>query len=91
MEAKFSVWVGDVFTVPKSALVQRGELSGVFIAKEGRAELRWLSLGEAAGDLLPVRSGLKADDKVVLDGLANPMVRPGAKIVPQKAQIAAKP
>ena len=38
-----------------------------------------------------VRSGLKADDKVVLDGLANPMVRPGAKIVPQKAQIAAKP
>jgi hypothetical protein len=33
---------------------------------------------------------LKAEDKVVLDGLANPMVRPGAKIAPQKGQIAAQ-
>jgi len=27
---------------------------------------------------------------VVLDGLANPMVRPGAKINPQKGEIVAK-
>jgi hypothetical protein len=29
-------------------------------------------------------------DRVVLDGLANPMVRPGAKVAPQKGQITAK-
>ena len=34
-----------------------------------------------------VRDGLAATDQVVLDGLANPMVRPGAKVVPQKGQI----
>ena len=52
-------------SVPRSALVQRGELSGVFVAKEGRAELRWLSLGEGEGSFLPVRSGLKAGERVI--------------------------
>ncbi len=51
--------------VPRSALVQRGELTGVFVAKDGHAELRWLSLGEASGGFLPVRSGLKEGDKVI--------------------------
>ena len=31
-----------------------------------------------------VRDGLKSSDQIVIDGLANPMVRPGAKVVPQK-------
>jgi RND family efflux transporter MFP subunit len=52
-------------TVSRSALVQRGELTGVFVAKDGHAELRWLSLGEGAGDSVPVRSGLKAEDRVI--------------------------
>ncbi len=52
-------------SVPRSALVQRGELTGVFIAKDGRAELRWLSLGEGAGNYLPVRSGLKSGERII--------------------------
>lgn len=52
-------------SVPRSALVQRGELSGVFVAKDGRAELRWLSLGEGGGGYLPVRSGLKVGEQVI--------------------------
>ncbi|MBI4912343.1 MAG: efflux RND transporter periplasmic adaptor subunit [Acidobacteria bacterium] len=52
-------------SIPRSALVQRGELSGVFVAREGKAELRWLSLGEAAGDRLPVKAGLKAGEAVI--------------------------
>ncbi|MBI1753466.1 MAG: efflux RND transporter periplasmic adaptor subunit [Acidobacteria bacterium] len=51
--------------VPRSALVLRGELTGVFVAREGRAELRWITLGEGSGDSLPVRSGLKAEDRVI--------------------------
>ena len=54
----------DTF-VPRSALVLRGELSGVFVARDGRAELRWLSLGEAQGDRLPVRAGLKPGEAVI--------------------------
>ena len=52
-------------SVPRTALVQRGELTGVFIAKEGHAELRWLSLGEGSGSFLSVRSGLKAGELVI--------------------------
>lgn len=52
-------------SVPRSALVHRGELTGVFVAKEGRAELRWVSLGEAEGGYLPVRSGLREGETVI--------------------------
>lgn len=55
---------GDV-TVPASALVQRGELIGVFVVREGRAELRWLSLGERQGDRYPVRAGLSKGEAVI--------------------------
>jgi len=51
-------------TVPVGALVKRGELTGVFLAKDGHAELRWISVGEG-GDHLPVRSGLRAGDRVI--------------------------
>lgn len=51
--------------VPRSALVERGDLKGVFVAAGGRAELRWLALGEPAGDVVAVRAGLRAGDQVV--------------------------
>jgi len=51
--------------VPRSALVQRGDLTGVFIVQGGRAELRWLSLGAAEGDVIQVRAGVHAGELVV--------------------------
>lgn len=55
----------DQVLVPASALVHRGELTGVFVMREGKAELRWLSLGEAQGDRLPVRAGLVKGESVI--------------------------
>lgn len=55
----------DGLTVARSALVLRGELTGVFVARDGHAELRWITLGEGAGDSLPVRSGLKVEERVI--------------------------
>ena len=55
----------DVIFVPNSALVLRGELTGVFVAQGGQAHLRWLSLGEAQGDLRPVRAGLDKGEAVI--------------------------
>ena len=52
-------------TVPRSALVQRGDLNGVFVARDGKAELRWLSLGDAQGDRFPVRAGLAPSEQVI--------------------------
>jgi membrane fusion protein, multidrug efflux system len=54
----------DLF-VPGSALVNRGELTGAFIAKNGKAELRWLSLGEAQDGRFPVRAGLSKGESII--------------------------
>jgi membrane fusion protein (multidrug efflux system) len=51
--------------IPRSALVERGDLTGVFVASAGKAELRWISLGEPAGDVVAVRAGLRSDEVVV--------------------------
>jgi RND family efflux transporter MFP subunit len=51
--------------VPRSALVERGDLTGVFVASAGRAELRWIALGEATGGGYAVRAGLRPDDVVI--------------------------
>jgi membrane fusion protein (multidrug efflux system) len=51
--------------VPRSALVERGDLTGVFVIRGGRAELRLLALGEPAGAQVAVRAGLGAGEVIV--------------------------
>jgi membrane fusion protein, multidrug efflux system len=36
-----------------------------------------------------VKSGLRAEDQIVIEGLANPAVRPGVKVMPKLGQIVA--
>ncbi|HET9594441.1 MAG TPA: efflux RND transporter periplasmic adaptor subunit [Anaeromyxobacteraceae bacterium] len=51
--------------VPRSALVERGDLTGVFVAANGKAELRWISVGEPLGDRVAVRAGLSDGERVI--------------------------
>jgi len=51
--------------VPRSALVERGDLTGVFVAQDGKAYLRWVALGEPVGDRVPVRAGLAPGEAVI--------------------------
>lgn len=51
--------------VPRSALVQRGDLTGVFVAVDGHAQLRWVLQGEPAGGQIPVRAGLRPGELVI--------------------------
>lgn len=53
--------------VAASALVKRGELSGVFVAEGGRAHLRWINIGETRGASVEVRAGLKPVDRVIAE------------------------
>jgi RND family efflux transporter MFP subunit len=52
-------------SVPRSALVRRGELNGVFVARNGKAELRWLSLGDPQGDRIAVRAGMAEGEQII--------------------------
>jgi RND family efflux transporter MFP subunit len=81
----------DALLIPDSAVVSDQARKIVFVVgNDNVVQARPVTLGQLVDGLRVVRDGLKADDKVVLDGLANPMVRPGAKIVPQKGEIVAK-
>jgi RND family efflux transporter MFP subunit len=51
--------------LPRTALVERGDLTGVFVALDGKAYLRWVALGEPVGDRIPVRAGLEAGEAVI--------------------------
>ena len=52
--------------VPASAIVERGGLTGVFVAVGEKAFLRWIAAGPREGNLVVVRSGLEPGEKVIL-------------------------
>lgn len=51
--------------LPRTAVVERGDLTGVFLARGGRAELRWVAVGDSAPEAVSIRAGLSAGDAVV--------------------------
>jgi RND family efflux transporter MFP subunit len=55
------------FVIPATSVVRRGALTGVFVAHEGRARLRWLRLGPSEGDRIEVLAGLWAGEEIVRD------------------------
>lgn len=52
--------------IPKTALVENGQLQGVYTpSAEGKAILRWLRLGHSSKDQVTVLSGLKAGEQII--------------------------
>lgn len=81
----------DALMIPDSAIISDQARKIVFtVGDDGVVQAKPVTLGTLVDGLRVIRSGLAPTDKVVLDGLANPMVRPGAKVVPQKGEIVAK-
>ncbi|MBL0898855.1 MAG: efflux RND transporter periplasmic adaptor subunit [Reyranella sp.] len=81
----------DALLIPDSAVISDQARKIVFIVnKDNVVQAKPVTLGQIVDGLRVVRSGLEPTDRVVLDGLANPLVRPGAKVVPQKGEIVAK-
>lgn len=56
--------------VPTSVLVQRSEVSAVYVLSDGRLSLRQLRLGRRIGDDVEVVAGLRPGERVVVDPVA---------------------
>jgi HlyD family secretion protein len=57
----------QVFRVPASSLVQRGQLQGIYVVgADKRAELRWIKTGKTEGTQVQIQSGLSAGERVIL-------------------------
>jgi RND family efflux transporter MFP subunit len=79
----------DALLVPDAAVVSDQARKIVFtVDAEGVIVPKPVTLGAIEGGLRVVTSGLEAKDRVVIDGIANPMVRPGAKVTPREGTIA---
>lgn len=65
--ARFDGPVHRTLAVPASALLERGQLSFVFLVDDGRARLRPISAGARLHDHVEVLAGLREHDVVVLN------------------------
>ena len=70
----------DVLSVPKDALVQARGGWTVFVAEDGKAQPRQVTIGVALGDRFEVLAGLTEGDIVVTRG--NERLRPAQDIAP---------
>ncbi|MBI5095283.1 MAG: efflux RND transporter periplasmic adaptor subunit [Candidatus Hydrogenedentes bacterium] len=70
--ASFGAAQKAALTVPAAALVQQGQLTGVYVvgAENSEARLRLITVGKRYGDTVEVLSGLSAGDRVVMGNTA---------------------
>jgi RND family efflux transporter MFP subunit len=55
-------------TVPASALVEQGQLTGLYTVKDGTVLLRWVRTGKHYGDRIEILSGLSEGERYVVNG-----------------------
>ncbi|MEO1651118.1 MAG: efflux RND transporter periplasmic adaptor subunit [Pseudomonadota bacterium] len=78
----------DALLVPDKAVVSDQARKIVFVVEDdNKVGARPVKLGPLDRGLRVIQSGLKSDDKVVIDGIANPAVRPGATVEPVAGEI----
>ena len=57
------------------------------VGEDNVVAARVVTPGPISDGLRVIRDGLKPDDHIIINGAANPFVRPGAKVTPQPGQI----
>ena len=78
----------DALLVPDSVVVSdQANKIVLTVGPENKIVPKPVMLGQISGGLRVIRSGLTPQDKVVIGGFANPMVRPGATVTPQPGEI----
>lgn len=62
----FPAGSAQTLTVPSAAIVERGQLQGLWVLDaQGKARLRWVRLGAVTGERVEVLSGLTAGERYV--------------------------
>ena len=70
-KARFISGQRQALAIPKTAITQRGQLTGVFVVDQsGLARLRLIKTGREFGDNVEILSGLNTGEQIVLEGPA---------------------
>jgi RND family efflux transporter MFP subunit len=67
VKTAFRVGEANRLTVPQQALVQRGEVSAVYIVRDGQVSLRQVRPGRTEGEVVEILAGLEPGEQVALD------------------------
>ncbi len=80
----------DALLIPDTAVVSDQAKKIVFLVGDDNiVKPAPVVLGSIYEGLRVVKSGLRPEDQIVIDGIANPAVRPGAKVAPKAGEIQA--
>ena len=80
----------DALLVPDASIVSDQMKKMIFVVgDDGQVQGRSVTLGPIYEGLRVVTAGIEANDKIIIDGLANPMVRPGTKVTVETGEIKA--
>lgn len=88
--ARLALYAGDVdaLLVPDDAIVSDQAHKIVYTVNADNVIVATpVELGQIYEGLRVIKSGLKADDRVVIEGVANPAIRPGTKVAPTQGTI----
>ena len=78
----------DALMIPDAAVVADQTRKIVYtVGEDGVVKAAPVVLGSIEEGLRIVKSGLNKTDRIVIDGLASPFVRPGAKVTPEPGEI----
>src|SRR5690606_24599998 len=66
----FPIGAAATLSIPASALVERGELTGVYVVDGDRIALRQLRIGARSGDHVEIISGLRQGETIAADPIA---------------------
>lgn len=67
VKTAFRVGEAHRLTVPRQAVVQRGEVSGVYVVRDGKVSLRQVRPGRTEGETVEILAGLEPGETVALD------------------------
>ncbi len=80
----------DGLLVPDSVIVSdQANKIVLTVGADNKVVPKPVTLGQITDGLRVITKGLTASDKVIVNGLANPMVRPGVTVTPQPSEIKA--
>jgi membrane fusion protein, multidrug efflux system len=80
----------DALLVPDAAVVSDQMKKMIFVVgDDGKVRGKSVTLGPIYEGLRVVTAGIEANDKIIIDGLANPMVRPGTSVTAEAGEIKA--
>jgi RND family efflux transporter MFP subunit len=83
--ARIAVYGGDVdaLLIPDTAIISDQASKIVYtVAADNVIAATPVTLGQMYEGLRVIRAGLKPNDRVVVEGVANPAIRPGTKVAP---------